>query len=81
MLVAAWYFKLEIKLESMMKKALPHIPLTPGQSVTIHGWMRPKDTLCWTDVLANGRLSMDFLHTKTKITKELLHRMQPDIKA
>jgi hypothetical protein len=58
-----------------------HIPLTPGQSVTIHGWLRPKDTLCWTDVLADGRLSMDFLHGKTKITKELLHRMQPDIKA
>ena len=65
------------------KKAVKpcHIPLTPGQSVTIHGWLRPKDTLCWTDVLANGGLSMEFLHTKTNITKELLHRMQPDIKA
>ena len=58
-----------------------HIPLTPGQSVTIHGWLRPKDTLCWTDVLANGSLTMDFLNNKTKITKELLHHMQPDIKA
>ena len=64
------------------KKTKPtHIPLTPGQSVTIHGWLRPRDTLTWTDVLANGSLSMEFLHTKTKITKELLHRMQPDIKA
>jgi hypothetical protein len=57
-----------------------NIPLTPGQSVKIHGWLRPKDTLTWTDVLANGSLSMEYLHTKTKITKELLHRMQPDIK-
>ena len=66
----------------MNAKSKPcNIPLTPGQSVTIHGWMRPKDTLAWTDVLANGRLSMEFLHAKTNIPRELLHRMQPDIKA
>ena len=73
------------KLHAAMKKASMvkpcQIPLTPGQSVTIHGWLRPKDTLTWTDVLANGKLSMEFLHSKTNIPKELLHRMQPDIKA
>ena len=64
-----------------MKKTGAKIPLTPGQSVTIHGWMRPKDTLSWMDVLANGKLSMEYLHCHTKIPNELLHRMQPDIKA
>ena len=57
------------------------IPLTPGQAVTVHGWLRPKDTLSWTDVLANPVLSMSFLHTQANIPKELLHRMQPDITA
>ena len=66
-----------------MKKAVKicSIPLTPGQSVTIHGWMRPKTTLSWTDVLANERLTMQYLHSSTKIPKELLHRMQPDIQS
>ena len=63
-----------------MKKSGIKIPLTPGQAVTIHGWMRPKQTLTWTDVLANEGLTMEYLHTVTKIPKELLHRMQPDIK-
>ena len=63
-----------------MKKS-GKIPLTPGQSVTIHGWMRPKDTLSWMDVLSNEKLTMEYLHTYTKIPNELLHRMQPDIKA
>jgi hypothetical protein len=66
--------------QTMKKQHTPYIPLTPGQSVTIHGWMRPKDTLCWTDVLANKGLTMQFLSDTTKIPKELLHRMQPDIK-
>ena len=57
------------------------IPLTAGQAVTIHGWLRPKETLSWTDVLANGALTMEFLHKTTNIPKELLHRMQPDISA
>jgi hypothetical protein len=64
-----------------MGKPSIKIPLTPGQAVTIHGWMRPRLALSWTDVLANGDLSMEYLHTQTKIPKELLHRMQPDIKA
>lgn len=64
-----------------MKKTGIKIPLTPGQAVTIHGWMRPRLHLTWTDVLANGSLTMEYLHTRTNIPKELLHRMQPDIKA
>ncbi len=57
------------------------ILLTPGKPVTIHCWLLAKDTLTWTDVLANSALSMEYLHTKTRIPKELLHHMQQDIKA
>lgn len=63
-----------------MKSAMK-IPLTPGQSVTIHGWLRPKETLSWTDVLANPCLTMAYLDQSVNIPKELLHRMQPDITA
>ena len=44
------------------------IPLTPGQSVTIHGWLKPKETLSWTDVLANGNLTMQYLTQTANIT-------------
>ncbi len=57
------------------------IPLTPGQMVTIHGWMTPKETLSWTDVLYNERLTFSFLHCHACISKEHLHRLQPDITA
>ena len=55
------------------------IPLTPGQAVTIHGWINPKETLSWLDILANPVLTFSFLHSTTMIPKELLHRLQPDI--
>jgi hypothetical protein len=57
------------------------IPLTAGQSVTIHGWMNPKETLSWGDVLANEQLTFSFLSTSTHISPVLLHRLQPDIGA
>jgi len=57
------------------------IPLTPGQIVTIHGWLTPKETLSWTDVLADEKLTFAFLHGQTKIPRDLLHRLQPDIAA
>lgn len=57
------------------------IPLTAGQSVTIHGWLAPKETLSWADVLADESLTFAFLHGHTRISKELLHRLQPDIAA
>jgi hypothetical protein len=57
------------------------IPLTAGQSVTIHGWITPRPTLSWSDVLGDERLTFTFLHTHTNISKELLHRLQPDIGA
>ena len=57
------------------------IPLTAGQAVTVHGWLNPKETLTWTDVCGNEALTFRLLNKKAKISKELLHRMQPDITA
>ena len=55
------------------------IKLTAGQSVTIHGWMHPKDSLSWGDVVADDRLTFSFLRDYTQISPVLLHRLQPDI--
>jgi hypothetical protein len=57
------------------------IKLTSGQSVTIHGWMNPRDTLSWGDVLGDEGLTFSFLHDYTHISPVLLHRLQPDIGA
>jgi len=57
------------------------IPLTAGQSVTIHGWANPKETLNWTDILSKPSLTLKFLVLDARIPKELLHRVQPDIAA
>ena len=59
------------------------IPLTAGQAVTIYGWMSPnlKETLSWNDVMANSQLTFAYLVGYTRIPKELLHRLQPDIGA
>jgi hypothetical protein len=57
------------------------IPLTPGQTVTIHGWMTPKETLSWSDVLGCEHLTFSFLYHHARVSKDLLHRLQPDIAA
>lgn len=31
--------------------------LTPLQSVSIHGWMRPKRTLTWKDIVENDSIT------------------------
>ena len=58
------------------------IPLTPGQSVSIHGWFNPRTvhmTLSWTDVLPREDLTLQTLHRQYRITLELLHRLQSDL--
>ena len=57
------------------------IILSPGQAVTIHGWMAPKETLTWNDVIGNERLTVKFLTGTAKVSKELLHKVQPDLMA
>jgi hypothetical protein len=57
------------------------IPLTAGQAVTVYSWIRPKETLTWLDILANEKLTFSFLNKNANISRELLHRLQPDIAA
>ena len=53
------------------------ITLTPGQAVYIHGWLNPRTTLAWTDVLANEFLTLRFL-AGANVPLERLHHLQPD---
>lgn len=57
------------------------ITLTPGQAVTIHGWMRARQTLCWGDVLASDSVNFSLLSQKCCIPESSLHALQPDLQA
>lgn len=57
------------------------ITLTPGQAVTIHGWMRARQTLCWGDVLCTDGVDFAKLHGACKIPEASLHALQPDLHA
>lgn len=52
--------------------------LTPGQAVTIFGWLNPKTTLTWSDVMSNDWLTFRFLTQTAKILPSRLHQIQPD---
>lgn len=54
------------------------IQLTSGQAVTLHGWMKPRDTLTWQDIMDNENLTFD-LCRKCSIQPKQLHKLQPDI--
>ena len=54
------------------------IPLTPGQAVTVHGWLIPKLHLTWDDVLRDERLTFNYLSTQVNIPASQLYKVQPD---
>jgi len=56
------------------------IALTPGQAVTVHGWWRARQSLCWSDVLSNPALTFDAL-LSYNITEQDLYVLQPDLRA
>ena len=56
------------------------IKLTPGQGVSIHGWMAARVTLSWGDVLARDDLDFSVL-LKFNIPMKELHALQPDLDA
>lgn len=56
------------------------IKLTPGQIVYIHGWMTPKETLHWDDVVSSPALTLRFL-LSANLPLSQLHKMQPDASA
>jgi hypothetical protein len=57
------------------------IQLTPGQAVTVHGWIKARKILMWGDVLANDALTFKFLTQTCKIPVSELQKLQPDIEA
>lgn len=56
------------------------ISLTPGQAVTIYGWMRARQTLTWPDVIALQKLDFQTLLTYN-LTEQDLYILQPDLQA
>ena len=51
--------------------------LTPGQSVFLHGWWAPSETLSWSDVVAKDAITFDRCRA-AKLTLKQLHDLQPD---
>ena len=56
------------------------IALTPGQAVTIHGWLRARQTLTWGDVLSNKELTFASL-LASNVAEQELYVLQPDVQA
>jgi hypothetical protein len=57
--------------------ALP-VTLTPGQTVNIHGWLTPKTTLEWQDVVSRPDLTFESLK-KRNLTLRQLHTLQSNV--
>lgn len=57
------------------------IPLTPGQGVSIHGFVRARRSLTWGDVLASERLTFQYLNASCNLSDQDLYRLQPDVGA
>jgi hypothetical protein len=64
----------------MMQKPLGVLLLEPIQSVTLHGWLSPKRTLVWEDVVRNDRITVERMVVDARIPQEDLRRLQPDIR-
>lgn len=58
----------------------PVIVLTPVQSVTIHGWMSPKRTLSWPDIVANDAITIQRIVRDAGVSPEDVRRIQPDVR-
>lgn len=56
------------------------IRLTPGQAVTIYGWMRARQSLTWSDVLGVKDLTFTKL-LGFNLTEQDLYVLQPDLQA
>lgn len=54
--------------------------LTAGQACYLHGWMAPKLTLSWQDVVSNSSLTFSKL-LSAKLSPGALHQLQPDATA
>ena len=52
------------------------IELTPYQAIKIHGWLRPRMSLRWTDVMERPDLTLNRL-LELELTTEQLYALQP----
>lgn len=57
------------------------IPLTPGQAVTVHGWIRARRCLTWGDVLSNEDITFKFLLNTCRLPENALFTLQPDLES
>lgn len=56
------------------------IVLTPGQAVSVHGWVRARQTLTWGDVISSEGLTFSKLLSFNLGEKDL-YLLQPDLQA
>jgi hypothetical protein len=54
--------------------------LTAGQGCFLHGWMAPKLTLSWQDVVAESSMTLSRL-LSAGLSPGTLHQLQPDVSA
>ena len=54
------------------------VTLTPGQAVTVFGWMNPKLFITWSDILNNEYLTFRFLTESIHLTPAKLYQVQPE---
>ena len=54
--------------------------LTAGQGCYLHGWMAPKQTLSWQDVVSTPSLTLTKL-LSANLSPGALHQLQPDASA
>lgn len=54
------------------------IQLTPTQSVSLHGWLKPRKVLTWADVVENEGITVQKM-TAFKINQAQMKLLQPDI--
>lgn len=57
------------------------IPLTPGQAVTVHGWIRARRCLTWGDVLSRDEVTFRFLLNQCRLPEHVLFTLQPDLES
>lgn len=55
------------------------ITLTAGQSVSLHGWLSPRQTLTWRDVCDNETITFEKCRA-CNISLKQLHQLQSDVK-
>lgn len=54
------------------------ITLTPGQAVTVFGWLNPKLYLTWGDIVNNDNITFRFLTKYVNLSCAKLFQVQPD---